>query len=73
MVSDDSHRANLIHRYLPDYRIARMAHRPERIALAAESHADAILADESIGTLPSESEVPIVFCPCLANAGRRSL
>jgi signal transduction histidine kinase/CheY-like chemotaxis protein len=63
VVSDDPNRANLIHRYLPDYRIARVAHLPEGIALAAESHADAILTDESIGAAPSESKVPIIFCP----------
>jgi signal transduction histidine kinase len=63
VVSDDPHRATLIHRYLPDYRIARVAHLPEGIALAAESHADAILADEIIGAATPVTDVPIVFCP----------
>jgi signal transduction histidine kinase/CheY-like chemotaxis protein len=72
VVSDDPHRANLIHRYLPDYRIARVAHLPEGIALAAESHAEAILTDESISAAPSESEVPIIFCP-LPNERREAI
>jgi len=72
VVSNDPHRANLIHRYLPDYRIARVADLPEGIALAAESQADAILTDESILETPPESKVPILFCP-LPNEHREAV
>jgi CheY-like chemotaxis protein len=72
MVSDDPHRAGLIHRYLPEYRIARVADLEEGIALATESHADAILTDRPVQSLPEGCEVPILYCP-LPNEHREAI
>jgi signal transduction histidine kinase/DNA-binding response OmpR family regulator len=72
LVSDDPHRANLVHRYLPEYRIARVADLPEGIALASESQAEAVLSDDWSGEPPRESEVPVLFCP-LPNEHREAV
>jgi signal transduction histidine kinase/DNA-binding response OmpR family regulator len=72
LVSDDPHRANLVHRYLPDYRIARVSHLSEGIALASESQAEAVLSDNWSGEPPRESEVPVLFCP-LPNEHREAV
>jgi signal transduction histidine kinase/DNA-binding response OmpR family regulator len=72
VVSDDPHRAGLIHRYLPEYRIARVADLQEGIALAAESHADAILTDRPVPEPSPSSDVPIVSCP-LPNEHREAI
>jgi signal transduction histidine kinase/DNA-binding response OmpR family regulator len=72
MVSDDPHRAGLIHRYLPEYRIARVADLAEGIALAMESRADAILTDQPVGDFPGTCEVPIIYCP-LPNEHREAI
>ena len=62
----------LVHRYLPEYRIARVAHLSEGIALASESQAEAILTDEWIGEPPQKTDVPILFCP-LSNEHREAV
>jgi signal transduction histidine kinase/CheY-like chemotaxis protein len=72
MVSDDPHRAGLIHRYLPEYRIARVADLAEGIALAMESRADAILTDRPVGDYPSGCDIPILYCP-LPNEHREAI
>ena len=72
MVSDDPHRAGLIHRYLPEYRIARVADLAEGIALAMESRADAILTDRPVAVFPSGCEIPILYCP-LPNEHREAI
>jgi signal transduction histidine kinase/DNA-binding response OmpR family regulator len=72
VVSDDPHRAGLIHRYLPEYRIARVANLQEGIALASESRADAILTDEPVESGTSVSSVPLIYCP-LPNERREAI
>jgi signal transduction histidine kinase/DNA-binding response OmpR family regulator len=72
VVSDDPHRTGLIHRYLPEYRIARVSNLQEGIALASESHADAILTDRPVPDPSPLSDVPIVFCP-LPNEHREAI
>jgi signal transduction histidine kinase/DNA-binding response OmpR family regulator len=68
VVSDDPHRAGLIHRYLPEYRLARVTSLEEAIALAMESRAEAILTDEAASP-QTGSTVPILRCP-LPNSRR---
>lgn len=63
VVSDDPHRAGLIHRYLPGYRLARVATLQEAVALALESHAEAILSDQPVSPRTGTSSVPILRCP----------
>jgi hypothetical protein len=63
VVSDDPHRAGLIHHYLPEYRLARVASLEEAIALAMESRAEAILSDLPSSPRAAVSSVPILRCP----------